>query len=337
MKYASLLVLAVLALVGVSAPSAHPAQTSPVQTVSAFYTWYVAKNGHVGEQLAEVKALFEPGLYGALSQVNPGIFLANTCPGYIDVSRCPYGNFDPVVYAQTAASSFTVGAERLSGNRAFVAVTLHVPGRPKTTSHVTAVLTRHDGHYAIADLLYPQPRYYNFGPIADLRNFLMLIGAMPLDPDARRSATSAAGVVKTFYDLYLASHGHIEEHMLQAKALLDSALFEDLSSSYATGGGFSVRTCLDCRGSVPFDLFANASYPASSYAAGAPRREGSGILVPVSLRFAGNHSASERRITVVVNRRGAWYVIGNILYDEPRYYYAGAVSDLVRFLGAWNC
>ena len=165
----------------------------------------------------------------------------------------------------------------------------------------------------------------------------MLIGAMPLDSDARRSATSAAGVVKAFYTLYLASHGHIEEHMLQAKALLDGALFEDLSNSYATGGGFTVRTCLDCRGSVPFDLFANASSPASSYAAGAPRREGNGILVPVSFRSPGNRSVTESRIAVVVYRRGAWYVIGNILYDEPRYYYAGAVSDLLRFLGAWNC
>jgi hypothetical protein len=216
-------------------------------------------------------------------------------------------------------------------------VTFHVPGRPTTTSHLTAVLARHGGRYAIADLLYPRPRYYNFGPITDLRNFLMLIGVMPLGLDARRSATSAAGAVKAFYDVYVASHGHVEEHMLQAKALLDGALFEDLSSSYATGGGFSVRTCLDCRGSVPFDLFANASSPASAYAAGVPRRKGNGILVPVSLRFPGNRSVNERRVTVVVYRRGAWYVIGNILYDQPRYYYAGAVSDLVRFLGAWNC
>ncbi len=337
MKYAPLVSLIVLTLVGVSTPGAHAAETAPVQTVRAFYNWYITKNGHAGEQLAEVKALFEPGLYGALSQTNPAIILANTCAGYVDVGRCPYVTFDPFVYAQTTASSYSVGTERLTDHRAFVEVRLQVSSRPKMTSHVTAVLSRHGGHYTIADLRYPQPRYYNFGPIADLRDFLMLIGAMPLDPEARRSATSAVGAVKAFYDLYLTSHGHIEEHMLRAKALLDSTLFEGLSNSYATGGGFTVRTCSSCGGSVPFDPFANASSPASSYAVGVPRAEGDGILVPVSLRSPGNRPATVSHITVVVFRRGAWYVMGNFIYDDPHYYYAGPVGDLLKFLGAWNC
>ena len=338
MKYAPFLSLVVLMLFGVSTTDARAAETAPVQTVSAFYNWYITKNGQVGAQLAEVKPLFEPTLYSTLSRLSPGMFLANTCPGYVGVDRCPYGPFDPIVYAQTAASSYSIGAQRLIDKHFFVDVTLHVPSRPKTTSHVTAVLSRHGGHYTIGDLLYPQPRYYNFGPIADLRNFLMLTGVMPLDPELRRSATTAVGVVKAFYDLYLASHGHIEERMLQARAVLDSNLFEDLSSSYETGGGFTVRTCYpDCGHSVPFDPFANASSPATSYAVGVPRREGNGILVPVSLRSHGNRQVTQSQITAVVYRRGAWYVIGNLLYDEPRYYYAGPVRDVLKFLGAWNC
>lgn len=338
MKYAPFLALVVLMLFGVSTPDARAAGMAPKQTVSAFYNWYVTKNGHVGAQLAEVKALFEPTLYDTLSRLSPGLFLANTCPGYVGVDRCPYGPFDPIVYAQTAASSYSIGAERHIDNHVFVDVTLQVPSRPKTTSHVTAVLSRRGGHYTIGDLQYPQPRYYNFGAIADLRNFLMLTGLMPLDPELRRSATTAAGVVKAFYDLYLASHGHIEERMLQTRALLDSDLFEDLSSSYETGGDFTVRTCYpDCGRSEPFDPFANASSPASSYAAGVPRKKGNGILVPVSLRSLGNRPVTVNHITVVVYRSGGWYVIGNLLYDEPHYYYAGPVSDLLKFLGAWNC
>jgi hypothetical protein len=325
-----------LTLLGAPTSVACAAETAPAQTVNAFYNWYVTKNGRVGERLAEVRALFEPTLYGALSQTSPGIFLANTCAGYVDVGRCPYGPFDPIVYAQTAASSYTVGSERFIGNRALVDVTLRLSGRPKATSHVTVVLSRRSGSYAIADLQYPRPHYYNFGPIIDLRNFLMLIGLVPLDPSARRNAGSAAGVVKAFYDLYLASHGHIEEHMLQAKALLDNALFDDLSSSYATGAGFTVRTCSDCSRSVPFDPFANASSPASSYAVGAPRNEGDRIFVPVALRYE-TRSVKLEHITVVVYRRGASYAIGNIVYDEPSYYYAGPVGDLVKFLSAWNC
>ncbi len=337
MRYGVPLALLVMTLLGMTTLGAHAAETGPVRTVSAFYNWYVTKNGRVGERLVEVKALFEPALYAALSQANPGMLLANSCPGYMDVGRCPYGPFDPVVYAQSPVSSYSLAAARIVDGRAFVDVTLRLSGRSKTTSRVTVVLSRHGAHYTISDLEYPRPRYYNFGPITDLRSFLMLIGVMPLDPAARGSATSAVGVVKAFYDLYVASRGHIEEHMLEAKALLDNDLFEYLSNSYATGGGFAVRTCSDCNGSVPFDLFANASSAASSYAVGVPRRQENNTLVPVSLRSPGNRSAMVNQITVVVYRRGAWYAIGNLLYDEPRYYYAGPVGDLLKFLSAWNC
>jgi hypothetical protein len=337
MKYALFLSLVVLTLLGVSTSVAHAADTAPAQTVRTFYNWYVTNNAHVGEQLAEVKGLFEPTLYDSLAHADPGTFLANTCPGYLDVSRCPYGAFDPFVYAKTSASSYSIGAVRLEGNRASVAVTLHMHGRLEAASHVTVVLAGDGSRYTIADLQYPQPHFYNFGPVADLRDFLMLIGAMPLDSEARRSATNAIGVVKAFYDTYIASHGHIEKHMLQAKALLESSLFGDIASSYATGGDFTVSPCSGCKGSVPFDPFANASSPASSYATGVPRREGNSILVPVSLRFPGNRPMTVNHITVVVHQAGAWYEIGNLLYDEPHYYYADPIADLRKFLGTWNC
>jgi hypothetical protein len=335
-KYASFLSLVVLILVGVSASVARAGETAPSQTVRAFYDGYIASNARAGERLSTVKTLFEPQLYGALSRADAGVFSANTCPGYVDISRCPYETFDPFSYARTAASSYSIDRVRITGDRALVAVTLQ-SGLPKAASHVTFVLTRSGARYAISDLLYLQPRYYNFGPIVDLRNFLMMTGALPLDDTLRRSAGSPRGVVKAFYDLYVASHGRVAEHMLATRALLDDSLFEELSSSYATGGGFSVSPCAGCANDVAFDPFANASSPAFSYAVGVPRKEGTSILVPVSLRSVSKQPNAIRHVTVVVHQRGPWYVVDNLRYDEPHYYYAGSIGDLRKFLGKWNC
>ncbi|MEO7203243.1 MAG: hypothetical protein ABIZ82_11695 [Candidatus Tumulicola sp.] len=336
MKYASFLSLVVLMLAGMSPSVARARETAPSQTVRAFYDGYIASNARAGERIATVKALFEPQLYGALSRADAGIFAANTCPGYVDISRCPYETFDPFSYARTAASSYSIDGVRITGDRALVAVTLQ-SGLPKAASHVTFVLTRSGARYAISDLLYLQPRYYNSGPIVDLRKFLMMTGALPLDDTLRRSAGSPLGVVKAFYDLYITSHGRIEEHMLATKALLNDSLFEELSTSYATGGGFSVSPCAGCANNLAFDPFVNASSSASSYAVGVPRREGTSILVPVSLRSFSEQPNAIRHVTVVVYQRGPWYVIDNLRYDEPHYYYAGSIGDLRQFLGKWDC
>jgi hypothetical protein len=336
MQYVLLVSIAV-SMVSVSTPAARAAEMSPASTVRAFYHLYLTGNVRVGERLANVRGLFEPVLYDALHHADAGLFEANTCPGYLDVGRCPYVTFDPFSYARTAASSYSIGGEHIAGNRAFVPVTLRVSGRPTIASHITFVLSGWKGRYTISGLLYPKPHYYNFGPIADLRNFLMLTGAMPLDGELQRGTDSALGVVRAFYDLYIASHGHIEKNMLNARALLVGTLFENISSAYETGGDFSVSNCSDCNNTIPFDPFANSPVPASSYAVGAPRREGNNTLVPVTLRFSGTRPANVRHITVAVAQRGASYAIGDIRYDAPRYYYGTAIEDLQKFLIKWNC
>jgi Protein of unknown function (DUF3828) len=336
MRYASFFSLAVLMLAGVSPSVSRAGETAPTQTVRAFYDGYIASEARAGERIATLKVLFEPQLYGALSHADPGIFSANACPGYVDVSRCPYVTFDPFSYARTAASSYSIDGVRITGDRALVAVTLR-SGFPRAATHVTLVLLRSGARYAISDVLYPKPQYYNFGPIVDLRDFLMLTGAMPLDAELQRGTGSGLEVVRAFYDLYVATHGHIEKNMLRTRALLEGTLFENIFSSYQTGGDFSVGSCSACNNTIPFDPFANSPVPASSYIIGAPRREGNHTLVPVALRFFGNRPATVNHITVVVDQRGASYAIGDLRYDEPRYYYGTAIDDLQKFLAKWNC
>ncbi len=337
MKYAFLAGVAVVSLSSVVTPAAGAAEVSPASTVRAFYHSYFTRNVRVGERLANVRGLFEPALYNALEHSGADVFEANTCPGYIDVSRCPYVTFDPFSYARAAPASYSIDGQHLSGDRAFVPVTLRLSGQPKPASHITFVLTRSGGRYAISNLLYPKPQYFYFGPIADLRNVLMLAGSMPLDAALHRGTSSALGVVRAFYDLYVASDGHIEKNMLATKAFLENVLFEDIASSYETGGDFSVSSCSACNNTIPFDPFANSPVPASSYVAGAPRREGNTTLVPVVLRFSGKRPANVSHVTVVVYKRGAAYAIGDLRYDEPRYYYGGAIDDLRSFLSKWNC
>jgi hypothetical protein len=337
MKYAFLVALAVLSLSSVSTAAARNAEVSPASTVRAFYHSYFSGNVRVGDRLASVRGLFEPALYNALHHSEAGLFEANVCPGYIDVSRCPYVTFDPFSYARARASSYSIGSEHRVGDRVFVPVALRISGQPPTASHITFVVTLLRGRYTISGLLYPKPRYYNFGPIVDLRKFLMLTGAMPLDAGLQRGTTSALGVVRAFYGLYVASGGHVEKNMLQTKAFLESSLFENISSSYETGGGFSVSSCSACNNTIAFDPFANSPVPASSYVAGAPQREGTNTLVPVVLRFSGKRPATASDVTVVVHQRGASYAIGDIRYNEPRYYYGSAIDDLRTFLSKWNC
>jgi hypothetical protein len=337
MKYAFLVALAVLSLSSVSTPAARAAEVAPASTVRAFYHSYFTGSVRVGERLANVRGLFEPVLYNALNHSRADTFSANTCPGYVDVSRCPYVTFDPFSYARATPASYSIDGEQLSGDRALVPVTLRLSGQLKPASHITFVLTRSGGRYTISNLLYPKAQYFYFGPIVDLRNLLMLTGSMPLDAALQRRTSSALGVVRAFYDLYVASDGHIEKKMLQTKALLETSLFKNIADSYETGGDFSVGNCSACNNTIAFDPFANSPVPASSYVAGAPRREGNATLVPVVLRFSGKRAANVSHVTVVVHQRGATYAIGNLRYDEPRYYYGSAIYDLQRFLAKWNC
>ncbi len=337
MKHAFLAVLSVLSLSSVSTPAARAAEVAPASTVRAFYHSYFTQNVRAGERLANVRGLFEPVLYNALNHSSTNTFSANTCPGYIDVSRCLYVTFDPFSYARATPASYSIEGEQLSGDRAFVPVTLRLSGQLKPASHITFVLTRSGGRYTISNLLYPNPRYFYFGPIVSLRSLLMLTGAMPLDASLQRNTSSPLGVVRAFYDVYVASDGHIEKNMLETKALLETSLFENIASSYETGGDFSVSTCSACSNTMAFDPFANSPVPASSYVAGAPRREGNTTLVPVVLRFSGKRPATVRHVTVVVYQRGASYAIGDLRYDEPTYYYTGALDDLRGFLSKWKC
>lgn len=337
MQYALVVFLTILSLSSVSAAVARATETSPASTVRAFYHSYFTPNVRIGDRLAKVRELFEPALYNALNHSEADLFQANTCPGYIDVSRCPYVTFDPFSYARATPSSYSIDGEHLSGDRAFVPVTLRLSGQPTQASHITFVLARSGGRYAISNLLYPKPQYFYFGPIADLRDLLMLTGAMPIDAALQRGASSALGVVRAFYGLYVASGGHIEKNMLATKALLETSLFKNIASSYETGGDFSVSTCSACNNTIAFDPFANSTVPALSYVAGAPQREGNATLVPVVLRFSGERPANVSHVTVVVYQRGASYAIGDIRYGEPRFYYGGAIADLRTFLSKWNC
>ncbi len=57
--------------------------------------------------------------------------------------------------------------------------------------------------------------------------------------------------------------------------------------------------------------------------------------MPVTFTLA--KSPSRTQITVLVRKNGGSYQIYDIHYPSIPFYYAGQITDLLHFLGAYNC
>ncbi len=147
--------------------------------------------------------------------------------------------------------------------------------------------------------------------------------------------------VAAFYDWYLAHHGYVQKSWNQVQKLFDQNLYELVDETYFKEGNgnepFTVSTCPSenrpCK-ELPWDPFSNSPSHATSYAIGSPRSGTDQTEVDVKLRLTGD---VESRVTVDLRRGETGYVITNLLYAEPRYYYTGAIVDFVKFLQAYNC
>jgi hypothetical protein len=147
--------------------------------------------------------------------------------------------------------------------------------------------------------------------------------------------------VASFYDWYLAHHGYIQRSWGQVKTLFDSQLYELVDETYFKEGNgnepFMVSTCPSenrpCK-ELPWDPFSNSPSHATSYAIGSTRSGADQTEADVKLRLTGG---TESHVTVDLRRGESGYVITNLRYSQPRYYYTGAIVDLAKFLGAYNC
>lgn len=135
--------LAGLAILTVgTAPAAAPSGSASV--VNSFYRWYFSVNGSHGgwtDHFAQARSYFDPSLYALLSKM-----LAEEQREHAEVL-----DFDPFVFAQMPAKSFTLGTAVASGSSVKVPVTLHF-GSAQTT-HLTAIV-RQNGGWQIENLVY---------------------------------------------------------------------------------------------------------------------------------------------------------------------------------------
>ncbi len=167
-----------------------------------------------------------------------------------------------------------------------------------------------------------------------------LLGGSALPAAAGES--NPAATVDAFYRWYLAHHGRVETTWSDVRWLFDADLFEEIDQTYFKddyrSNDILVSSCRETLTSCPasYDFFANARLPATSYAVGATTIENGEAVVRVTLRVPSERGGYSHA-SVVLHRAGDRYVIGNLLFEEPRYYYAGAIVDLVKFLGAYNC
>ncbi|MGA8534641.1 MAG: hypothetical protein WB615_11075 [Candidatus Tumulicola sp.] len=190
---------------------------------------------------------------------------------------------------------------------------------------------------------------------------------------AADAKTSGATIVVTkFYDWYLAhrgnvdwyapQHGHIDwelamrhhtEKYFQVRPLFHPNLFEELDQTYLKGIGekepvFYVQTTPDNAVAKlsSFDPYVGAPSPATSYQLGPSwvgqvYMGGAGgqlravTLVPVTFAFA--NTRLRTKVTVIVRMNGNSYQIYDIHYAPIQFYYSGAITDLLHFLGAYNC
>jgi hypothetical protein len=141
--------------------------------------------------------------------------------------------------------------------------------------------------------------------------------------------------------------------VFQVRPWFHPDLFEGLDQTYLKAIGdkapvFYVQTTPDNAVAKlsSFDPYVGASSPATSYQLGPSwggqvNMGGAGgqlravTLVPVTFAFA--NTRLRTKLTVIVRKNGSSYQIYDIHYGPVHFYYAGAIADLLHFLGAYNC
>ncbi|HEY1654268.1 MAG TPA: hypothetical protein VGF86_04055 [Candidatus Tumulicola sp.] len=133
--------LASLAIATTGAATAAP-PSGAASVVNSFYQWYFATgpSGSWTDRFPQAKGFFDPSLYASLSKM-----LAEERREHAAVL-----DFDPFVFAQEPASSFSLGTPVTSGALVKVPVTLHFA---HGAGHVTAIV-RLAGTWQIQNISY---------------------------------------------------------------------------------------------------------------------------------------------------------------------------------------
>ncbi len=169
---------------------------------------------------------------------------------------------------------------------------------------------------------------------------MMLAG---LSLPARAGEETPAKTVDAFYGWYVAHHGRVEKVWKEVEKLFDPELYDSIEQTYYKddykSNDILVSPCRDwvptCK-EVSYDFFANARSPATAFTIGTTHIEGSQATVSVTLQLS-NGERRESHVSAILRNDGGRYVIYNLLFEERRYYYAGPIVDLRKFLGAYNC
>ena len=117
--------------------------------------------------------------------------------------------------------------------------------------------------------------------------------------------------------------------MIGISRIMGTCLYQLVDETYFKEGDgnepFTVSTCPSenrpCK-ELSWDPFSNSPSHATAYTIGSTRSEGDQTAID---------------ITVDLHRADSGYVITDLRYAEPHYYYTGAIVALVRFLQAYNC
>ena len=114
--------------------------------LKTFYTWYFrVPNHNWSGRFAEVKALFDPGLYTMLQTVVHKEARA----------REPIMDFDPFVNAQYDVTAYALGTPVVKNSNVNVPVALTLYHGPNNKARLTAVLRKNAvGRYVIYNLVY---------------------------------------------------------------------------------------------------------------------------------------------------------------------------------------
>lgn len=119
----------------------------PRTVVVNFYTWYIKNIEHGWKLLGQRKADFDPSLLALIQK------------GYASSSI----DFDPFVNAQMFGTGFTVGATKITGDKA--AVPVHVKLERAGASDVVVSLKKSGAQWQIDNIVYPNEKF-------ELRGFL---------------------------------------------------------------------------------------------------------------------------------------------------------------------
>lgn len=136
--------LAGLAILTVGTAPAAPSSGS-ASVVNSFYRWYFSVNGSHGgwtDHFVQARSYFDPSLFALLSKM-----LTEEQREHAEVL-----DFDPFVFAQMPATSFTLGTAVASGSTVKIPVTLHF-GKSGQTTHLSAIV-RQNGGWQIENLVY---------------------------------------------------------------------------------------------------------------------------------------------------------------------------------------